>query len=80
MRWARKLTSTGKKGSAYKVLVGNPEVQTPLGRPRHRWEGNIKMDLKEIGWEDMDWMYFAPDRDQWRAHVDRSETFREILE
>jgi hypothetical protein len=45
--------------------VGKPEGKRPLGRPRRRWVGNIKMDLREIGWNGMDWI----DRDQWRAHV-----------
>jgi hypothetical protein len=49
--------------------VGKPEGNKPLGRPRRRWEDNIKMDLREIGWGGMDWMYLAQDRDQWRAVV-----------
>jgi hypothetical protein len=48
--------------------VGKPEGKRPLGRPRDRWVGNIKMDLREIEW-DMDWIYLAEDRDQWRALV-----------
>jgi hypothetical protein len=46
-------------------LVGKPEVKRPLGRPRHKWEDNIKIDLKEIGWEGVDWIYVAQDRDWW---------------
>ena len=49
----------------HKVLVGKPERKRPLGRPRRRWEDNIKMDLKEIGWEDVDWIDVAQDRDNW---------------
>jgi hypothetical protein len=64
-----KLTSMGKKESAYKVLIGNPEVQTSLGRHRHRWEDNIKMDFKEIGWKDMGSKYLAHDTGQWLALV-----------
>jgi hypothetical protein len=45
------------------------EGRRPLGRPRHRWVGNIKMDLREIGWDGMDWIDLAQDRDQWRAPV-----------
>jgi hypothetical protein len=41
----------------------------PLGRPRRRWENNIRMDLRNIRWEDMNWIYLAQDRDQWWAHV-----------
>jgi hypothetical protein len=49
--------------------VGNPEGKRKLGRPRRRWENNIKMDLREIGWGGMDWIDLAQDRDQWRALV-----------
>jgi hypothetical protein len=48
-------------------LVGNPERKRQLGRPRCRWEDNIRMDLKKIGWEGVDWMHLAQDWDQWRA-------------
>jgi hypothetical protein len=49
--------------------VGKPEVKRPLGRPRHRWLDNIKIDLTEIGWDYMDWIDLAQNRDQWRALV-----------
>jgi hypothetical protein len=48
---------------------GNPEGKRPLGRPRRRWVDNIKMELGEIGWDGMDWIHLAQDRDQWRALV-----------
>jgi hypothetical protein len=51
------------------ILVGKPEGKRPLGRPRCRWVDNIKMDLGEIGWDGMDWIKLAQDRDQWRAVV-----------
>jgi hypothetical protein len=51
--------------NAYNILVGKPEEKTPLERPRHRWEDNIKMDLREIGWEGADWMHLAEDKGQW---------------
>jgi len=51
----------------YRVLVGKPDGKRPLGRPRHRWEDNIKMDLQEEGCEVMDWIDVAQDRDRWRA-------------
>jgi hypothetical protein len=54
---------------AYRILVGKPEGKRPLGRPRRRWVDNIKMDLREIGWDGMDWIDVAQDRDQWRALV-----------
>ena len=55
--------------SVYKVLVGKPEGKGPLGRPRHRWEDNIKMYLQEVGRSFGDWMELAQDRDRWRALV-----------
>jgi hypothetical protein len=61
----------GEKIHTYGVLMGKPEGKRPLGRPRHRWVGNIKMDLKEIGWSSMDWTDLSQDRDQWRADVNR---------
>jgi len=53
----------------YRVLVGRPEGKRPLGRPRRRWEDNIKMDLQEVGCEVMDWIELAQNRDRWRALV-----------
>jgi len=61
--------------NAYKIFVGKPEWKRPLGRPRHRWE-YVRMDLKEIGREGVDWMYLAQDRDQWRAVVNTGMNFR----
>jgi hypothetical protein len=49
--------------------MGKPEGKRPLGRPRRRWEDNIKMDLRKIGWDGMDWIELAKDSDQWRALV-----------
>jgi hypothetical protein len=54
---------------AYNILVGRPEGRRPLGRPRHRWEDNITMDLWEIEFGDVDWIHWAQDRDRWRAFV-----------
>jgi hypothetical protein len=59
----------GEKKGAYRILVGRPEGRRPLGRPRRRWEDNIKMDLQEVGLVDMDWIELAQDRDTWRAIV-----------
>jgi hypothetical protein len=58
--------------------VGNPEGKRPLGRPRHRWEGEIKMDLREIGWGGVEWIHLAQDRDRWRALVN-AVTNRQVL-
>jgi hypothetical protein len=59
----------GEGIGAYRVLVGRPEGRRPLGRPRRRWEDNIKMDLQEVGWGGMDWIDMTQDRDRWRALV-----------
>jgi hypothetical protein len=59
----------GEVGGAYEILVGRPEERRPLGRPRRRWEGNFKMDLREIGFGNVDWIHWAQDRDRWRALV-----------
>jgi hypothetical protein len=57
----------GERRNAYRILVGKPEGRRPLRRPRRRCVDNIKMDLTEIGWDGMDWIDLAQDRDQWRA-------------
>jgi hypothetical protein len=59
----------GERRGAYRVLVGKPEGRKPLGRPRRRWEDNIKMDLREVGCGGADWIDLAQDRDRWRALV-----------
>jgi hypothetical protein len=65
----RTCSTNGEKRNAYGILVGEPEGKRPLGRPRRRWEDNIKMDLRETGWGGVDWIDFAQERDQWRALV-----------
>jgi hypothetical protein len=62
----------GEVRGAYNILVGKPEGRRPLGRPRHRWENNIKMNLREIGFGDVDWIHLAQDRVRWRALCEHS--------
>jgi hypothetical protein len=69
MRWAGHVAHTGENSGAYRILVGRPERKTTLGRPKRRWEDNIKMDIQDVGWESMDWIVLAQDRDRWRALV-----------
>ncbi|KAJ4438739.1 hypothetical protein ANN_14690 [Periplaneta americana] len=69
LRWARHVARMGESRNAYRVLVGRPEGKRPLGRPRRRWEDIIKMDLREVEYDDRDWINLAQDRDQWRAYV-----------
>jgi hypothetical protein len=59
----------GERRGAYRILVGKPEGRRPLGRPRRRWENNIKMDLREVRWGGVDWIDLAQDRNRWRALV-----------
>ena len=69
MRWVGHVARLGESRVVYRVLVGKPEGKRPLGRPRHRWEDNIKMDLQEVGCGGVDWIEVAQDRDRWQALV-----------
>jgi hypothetical protein len=69
MRWAGHVARLREERGAYRVLVGKPEGKRPLGRPRRRWEDNIKTDLREIGIDGANWIRLAQDRVQWRAFV-----------
>jgi hypothetical protein len=69
MRWAGHVARMGPKRNAYRLLVGKPEGKRPLGRPRHRWVDNIRMDLVEVGWGDVDWIGLAQDKNRWKAVV-----------
>jgi len=76
MRWAGHVARMGEGRGVDRVLVGKPEGRRPLGRPRCRWEDNIKMDLQEVGGGFGDWMELAQDRDRWRALVSTVMHFR----
>jgi hypothetical protein len=69
MRWAGHVAHMGDGRGVYRVLVGRPEGKRPLGRPRRKWEDNIKMDLTEIGFDGANWIQLSQDRVKWRAFV-----------
>jgi hypothetical protein len=76
MRWAGHVTHMGEGREVRRVLAGKPEGKRPLGRPRCKWEDNIKMDLEEVGEGRGDWMELAQDRDRWRALVSMVKNLR----
>jgi hypothetical protein len=69
MRWVGHVARMGERRNACSILAGKPGGKRPIGRPRRKWEDNVKMDLRELGWDGMDWIDLAQDRDQWRALV-----------
>jgi hypothetical protein len=69
MRWAGHVVRMVEKRTADRLLVGKPEGRRPLGRPTHRWLDNIRTDLVEVGWGDVNWIGLAQDRNMWRALV-----------
>jgi hypothetical protein len=69
MTWAGHVARMGETRNAYRILLGKPAGKRPLGRPRRGWMDNIKMDLRETGWDGRDWIELSLDRDQWRALV-----------
>ena len=76
MRWAGHVARMWEDRGVHRVLVGKPERKRPLGRPRRRWEDNIKMDLQGVGGGRGDWMELAQDRDGWRALVGTVRNFQ----
>jgi hypothetical protein len=76
MRWAGNVARMGEMRNAYRSFVGNLEGKRPLVRPRRRLWDNIRMDLKEVGWEGVDWIHLAQDTDQWRAVVNTVTNLR----
>jgi hypothetical protein len=73
---SRACSTKGEKRTAYRILVGKPEGKRPLGKRRCRCVDNIKIDLREIGWDGMDWIDLGQDRDQWRALVNTMMNLR----
>jgi hypothetical protein len=80
MRWAGHVARMGQNRNAYRILVAKSEGKRPLGRLRRRWVDDIKIDLREIGWDGMDWMDLAQDRDRWRAPVNTVMNFQAQLD
>jgi hypothetical protein len=77
MSWTGNVVRKGAKRNTYRILVGKLEGLRPLGRPRRMWNDNIKMDLREMGWGDVDWFDLAEDSDQWRALVNTVMNLRD---
>jgi hypothetical protein len=67
MKWAGYVAGMGEKRREYRLLVRKPEGKIPIGRPSRRWVDNIRMDLGDVGWGDVDWIGLAQDRNRWRA-------------
>jgi hypothetical protein len=76
MKWAGQVARMGEKRNASRVLVRKTEEKRPLRRPKRRWVDNIKTDLREIGWDSMDWIDLTQDRDHWRAVVNTAMNLR----
>jgi len=76
MRWANHVARTGSRRGLYRVLVGKSEGKKLLGRPRCRWEDNIKMDLQEVGGGGVDWIDLVQDMDMWRALLSAAMNLR----
>jgi hypothetical protein len=69
MRWSCNVARRGEKKNVYRLLVGKSEGKRPIGRPRHRWVDNIRMDLGEVRWGDVEWIGLAKDKNRWRVLV-----------
>jgi hypothetical protein len=76
MKWAGHVARMGERRNGYRVLVGKPEGKRPVERPRRRWEDGIKMDIRETGWRDVEWIHLAQDRDRWWAVVNAVTNIR----
>jgi hypothetical protein len=71
MRWAGQVARKGEKRNTYRILMAKAVGKRPVGRPKRKWVDNIKMYLREIGWDGMNWINLAQYKDQWRALVNK---------
>jgi hypothetical protein len=76
MRRAKHVARLGKKRNTYRILVGKSKGKIPIGRPRRKWEDNIKMDHRKMGWSGADWINLAQDRGQWRTSENTAMNLR----
>jgi hypothetical protein len=76
MRWARNIARMGEMRNAYIILVGKPEGKRPLGRPRRRWKGNIRLDIRDVWRGGVDGMHLAQYKDCWISFVNTVMNFR----
>jgi hypothetical protein len=76
MRWEGHVARMGEGRGVYRILVGRPQGKRPLGRPRRKWEDNIKIDLREIGIDGANWIQLAQERVQWRSYVNTTMNLR----
>jgi hypothetical protein len=76
MRWVGHVARMWERGGVHRVLLGKPEGKRPLGRPRHKWKDNIKMELQEVGGDCGNWMELAKDRERWQALASMVKNFR----
>jgi hypothetical protein len=79
MRWMGHVERMGEGRNVYRVLVGKPEGKRPLGRPRRRWEDGVKMDLREIGWGNVEWIHLSQGRIHWQALVNAVMNLRVLV-
>jgi hypothetical protein len=79
MRWAGHVARIGEERKLYMVLVGKTEGKISLGRPRRRWEGGIRMDLRETGWGSVEWIHLAQDRERRRSVVNTVMNLRVLV-
>jgi hypothetical protein len=79
VKWMGHVECMREERKVYKLLMGKFKGKNPLKRPRHRWENRIKMDLRDINWEDVEWIHLDQDRDKWQALVSTMKNLRILV-